>query len=231
MNELHFIQQHILNYLSKCEYAHFSDLQIDNIESEHLNYHLKTLIKLKLVSKSKDLYELTIEGKKIVNKVDSESKKEEAQPKPGVILSIMIEENGTKKILVSRRLKHPYFGKVGRLTGKIKQGESIYETAERELKEETDLEADEFILRRVYRKIRHDTDGNCLADSLFFIVEVKGVRGELKKNNGVQENLWVSEDDIKNQKYDFFADIKFDPFKDKELTYTENIDVEKKDKF
>lgn len=63
MNELHFIQQHILNYLSRCESAQFSDLQMEKIESEHLNYHLKTLVKLNLVSKSKGQYFLTIEGK------------------------------------------------------------------------------------------------------------------------------------------------------------------------
>ena len=54
----------------------------------------------------------------------------------------MIIENSEGKFLAQQRLKQPFYGFWGRPTGKVGWGETILETAARELMEETGLTAD-----------------------------------------------------------------------------------------
>jgi 8-oxo-dGTP pyrophosphatase MutT (NUDIX family) len=56
--------------------------------------------------------------------------------------------NNNKQLLVQKRLKEPYFGYKGFISGKIRYGEKIFETAKRELKEEAGLDCEEFHLKK-----------------------------------------------------------------------------------
>ena len=54
MNQLHFIQREILRKLLFTDIARFSELQIENVESNLVNFHISQLIKDGLVTKTSD---------------------------------------------------------------------------------------------------------------------------------------------------------------------------------
>lgn len=56
----------------------------------------------------------------------------------------LLIKKGKKQYLVQTRLKDPFFGYHGYVTGKIRWGEKILEAAKRELLEETGMTAENF---------------------------------------------------------------------------------------
>lgn len=202
MYKLHLFQIEILRKLSKSKSLRFNDLLIPDLESEHMNYHLKKLVELGYVNKSVLEYSLTDSGKDYVGMLEDEVEIIEKQPKVSVLLSVKkINEEGNIEHLLSKRLKQPYLGKIGRLTGKIKFGEGILEGAKRELYEETGLEAgDDIKLIQIYHKIRSKEDNSVVQDSIFFIVSIFNPKGTLITKTPVQENFWISKKELENNK-------------------------------
>jgi 8-oxo-dGTP pyrophosphatase MutT (NUDIX family) len=124
-------------------------------------------------------------------------------------------------------LRQPYYGKVGRLTGKVHFGEALKEAAARELYEETGLRAKTFTLEEIYRKIRKREDGTFVQDVVFFIFFVTNFSGKLIAKTPFQENFWATEKNLRNKKkYDLYDDFRFDfSSKPKRLTIRENIAI------
>src|SRR5688500_12536140 len=137
---IHPAQVAILHALLFRPSAGFAELQkASGLSSDHFNFHLKKMIEQKLVKKSADShYTLTISGKEYANRFDTDARVVERQQKVAVLLMV---ENKNGQWLNQQRLKQPYFGFWGRPTGKIRYGETILDTAGRELMEETGLTA------------------------------------------------------------------------------------------
>ena len=210
----HNFQKKILAKLANAPKLRFSELQIYNLESEHMNYHLQKLIEIGLVIKLDNHYLLTNLGKDYANTLDDEFKNVEKQPKTSVLLYVVKEVDGKHYQLVSRRLKHPYFGKVGRLTGKVQFGETISDAAKRELYEETGLITRNPILETVYHKLRHDQNNTCVQDVIFYRFFINDTTGVLIPNTPWQDNIWISREGFENSfennsELDFFEDYKF----------------------
>lgn len=188
--------------------AHFNSLLVEGLESEHMNYHLKKLIEYGLVEKKNMLYSLTDTGKDYCNLTDDEMRELEKQPKTSVILwCTRINPQGEREHLINRRLRHPYYGKVGRLTGKVRYGETLVQAAKRELYEETGLEASSCKLVEIYHKLRTKPDGEVVQDVLFYIVQMEKFTGHLIEKTKYQENFWLSEKNPDKNAYDFFDDF------------------------
>lgn len=222
--KIHPFQKELIHKLASVDKARFNDLLIDGLESEHMNYHLKKLLALKFVRKLDDLYLLTNIGKDYLNLLDDQVKIIEKQPKTSVLLHVIRKDRkGKVEQLVSRRSIHPYMGKVGRLTGKVRFGETMKEAAERELYEETGLKAESFILEEVYHKIRLDQNNIAVQDVLFYRFFITGISGSFIKRTPVQENLWVRSEDW--YKYDLFDDFNIDD-RDapKRLVFNESVE-------
>ena len=113
--KLHYYQKELLKKLALSKKPlKFNELLLKGIESEHMNYHLKKLISYKQIKKIKGLYQLTDMGKDYVDLLGDDIKTEEKQPKTSVIIkAIRTNNKGEKEMLVCKRLRHPYFGKVG----------------------------------------------------------------------------------------------------------------------
>src|SRR3989344_1267779 len=151
--------------------ARFSDLNVSRISTDHFTFHVKKLTELKLIEKTEEnSYRLTVIGKEFANRfdVDTENVVLERQAKIGVLIGCVRGEGKDREYLIQQRLKQPYFGYYGFMTGKVKLGETVYETAERELQEEMGLAAD-LKLVGVRHKMDYDKDRRLLEDKYFYV--------------------------------------------------------------
>lgn len=184
----------------------FSDLHDHDITSEHFTYHLRQLIEKGFITKRVHKYYLTNKGKDYVGILDEKDLNEEKNPKVSVLVYVRRKNKEEKdEYLMQKRLKHPYYGKVGNLTGKVRFGETFEQAARRELKEETGLEAN-FKLRHIYHKIRFDKDNTPLQDSVFAVFLASNPKGKLINPKDAKW-FWITLADLYKRK-DLFDDIK-----------------------
>lgn len=191
----HANQMIILRHLLLKPDAGFAELQkMMDVESDAANFHIKQLIQADYIAKNPEgRYALTRLGKEYANRMDTDEKVIEKQPKLSVALII---ENDEGKILAQQRLKHPYYGYWGRPTGKIRWGEKIVEAAARELMEETGLTA-ELAMKGLYHKIDVLKDtGELLEDKYFCIVHGKNSRGNLISDDEGHQNIWLTNEEL-----------------------------------
>lgn len=196
---LHPAQASILRELLYKPEARFSELNITGLTNDHFTFHVQQLVVAELVTKTDDgRYALTPQGKEFANRFDTDTQtvKVEKQAKIGVNICCIKRENDKLYFLLQQRLKQPYFGHWGFITGKIKWGEKVYETAARELEEEAGLKAD-LTLMSVKHKMDYDQNEQLLEDKFFFRFLGENVQGDLLPEIAGGKNAWVSEEDIK----------------------------------
>lgn len=197
---IHPYQRLILKKLMYNPELRFTQIQIKDLTSKHFNYHLKQLLDLNLVKKVNAKYSLTTEGKKFIAKVDEANMKVEQQPKVSVVcFPERTNKKGQKEILLSKRLKHPNFGMVVGIGGKVRFGETFEETAHRELYEETGLTGNfrqSSILRKIGVQEGKEGKHQTLLNIVFILFHVTKVSGELITKTSDQENFWCVLEDI-----------------------------------
>ena len=207
--KLHEFQLELMKKLAVADELRFNQLLISGLESEHMNYHLKKLLDLELVMKERNNYRLTDKGKDYTNLMDDDVELIEKQPKTSVLLHIVrTTETDEVEHLLSKRLRQPYLGKIGRLTGKVKFGETLEQAAHREMYEETGLQADRMVLEEIYHKMRHRDDGSFVQDVLFYRFFIINPTGNFIAMTPHQENIWVKTSDVKlGGEHDYFEDL------------------------
>lgn len=189
--KIHTAQTAILRELLFAPSAGFADLQKPTgLTSDHFNFHISRLVELDFIEKvARGKYALSRKGKEYANRLDTEQSIIERQPKVSVILVIW-RDRTKQEILIQERLKNPYFGYWGYPTGKIGWGETVLETAQRELMEETGMHG-KFSYHGIYHEHAKDADtGELLEDKLFLITETIAPTGELRDAEGCH-NEWV----------------------------------------
>lgn len=225
--KLHYFQKTLLKKLTLASGSQrFNDLLIDGLESEHMNYHLQKLIEIGLVEKNDIGYVLSVEGKDYTNLMDDQIETIEKLPKTSMILVVVrINAEGKEEYLLNKRLRQPYYGKVGFLTGKPHFGETFREAVLRELYEESGLTAKEVKLVNIYHKIRKTKEGNVVQDVIFYRHLVTEISGSLIEKTPLQENFWATADEISNieERYDTFVVKTIKEYNQMELTYTEDV--------
>ncbi len=206
--DIHEIQASILKELLLKKKARFSELNTANISTDQFTFHLRQLMEQGIAEKTGEgLYQLTVRGKEYANRFDIDSGpvvKFEHQAKIGVLVIATRENGGKKEYLMQERRKEPFFGFRGFITGKVKIGESIAETARRELEEETGLSA-ECEPKAVYHERIFSKDGGLLEDKNFFIFAASNPAGDLVTEFSGGKNTWVAERDV--LKGNIFYDI------------------------
>lgn len=197
--EVHEIQAGILKELLLKKEARFSELNIGKVPTDQFTFHLKQLAEHGVVEKtSEGLYRLTTAGKEYANRfdIDSGPVKFERQAKVGVLVIATRKSGGTTEYLMQERHKHPFFGFRGFITGKVKIGESIAETAKRELREETGLTAEVEPKAIQHERIFSKGSNNLLEDKNFFIFAASNPTGNLIEKLSGGWNQWIAEDDV-----------------------------------
>lgn len=227
--KLHYLQKEILKKLTLQPELKFNQLLINGLESEHMNYHLQQLIKFDLVEKLRNKYSLTDAGKDYSNSLDDEIELVEKQPKVSVILHAIRVNDKTDEIeyLLSKRLRQPYYGKIGRLGGKVRFGESLEAAARRELYEETGLNIEKLQLETIYHKLRSREDGTVVQDVIFYIFFATNFSGEMIEKTDVQENFWMSKRELESRTdLDLFDDLVLHERREPQaLEFIENIAI------
>lgn len=175
--------------LSNCKFfkdgARYSDLKPSQLDNDLYNYHLQHLVEKKFLEKKDQLYYLTEKGKSISTNIDDQTKAISQNYKVSVYLCPVID----RQVLLHRRLKHPQYGYIGLTSGKIRYGENLLDTAEREFFEETGLKADFKIIGNL-RQIRKNDQGEVIEDGVFYICYTDQVEGQLKVRGREGEYFW-----------------------------------------
>lgn len=194
-SEIHPIQSAILIALLFKQEARFSELNNLDIPSDQFNFHLKTLITNGYVAKSVTGYKLTDKGKEFANRFDTDKKVLERQAKISVLIHCTKKIGGITYYLMQERLKEPYFGFLGAISGKVRWGETASETAVRELNEETNLTGKPELIG-IEHKLDFDKENNLLEDKFFFIFSIKDPAGKMKEKTTGGLNKWMTEKEI-----------------------------------
>ncbi len=191
---IHSAQVSIMRELLFHPSAGFAELQKPTgLDSDHFKFHIGRLVELGYVEKHGNQYTLSIKGKEYANRLDTDKHEVEKQPKISVGLII---ENGEGKILAQQRLKQPYFGYWGRPTGKVGWGETLLETAARELMEEAGITADLRVSGFYHKMDYTEDDGRLLEDKIFCLIHGTNPQGELITDMEGHHNEWLSDDEL-----------------------------------
>lgn len=200
--EIHPTQTSILRELLFHPSATYARLQKPTkLSSDHFNFHIKRLLELAYVEKvSRGQYRLTPRGKEYANRLDTDQNTIERQPKVAVLLGIEREYRGQKQFLFQERLKNPWYGFWGIPSGKVRWGETLIQAAERELKEETGLTADNEFAGLYHEHTYLDEQTNAQEGKLFFVIRCLRPRGQLIKQFEGGRNVWTNLQDAKRLK-------------------------------
>jgi 8-oxo-dGTP pyrophosphatase MutT (NUDIX family) len=213
----------ILRHLLFKPQAGFSELQrATDLTSDHFNFHIKKLIEEGYVEKLEKHYRLTNKGKEYANRMDTDENEIEKQPKVSVAITLERKnDKGEREFLFQQRKKNPYFDFWGRMGGKVRWGESVIEAADRELKEETGLEA-EFEYKLLYHKRDFSkTTGKLLEDKIFFCVYSTDFSGELIEEFEGGINRWMTVEEFHSVPKRFKSVDEFMELMDKGETFAE----------
>ncbi|MDQ6985813.1 MAG: NUDIX domain-containing protein [Candidatus Dojkabacteria bacterium] len=199
---LNHIQNQILSKLTVSEEGlSYTMLIPENTAKDLFNYHLKFLLEKKYILKSNDKnYFLTDVGKSYVQRMDVKGDYKKYF-KFSVLPYVTKEENGKRFLMRHKRIRHPYFGEITSVSGKVKWGEKIAEAASRKIEEESGLICTNFLHIGVLRSIRRFPKDKVFQDTLYHVCIGENPEGNLKEKTEFGENSWMSFDEaIKNAK-------------------------------
>jgi len=166
----------------------YSEAAPEGVSNDLYKYHLKFLLSKAYIEKVGNKYRVTDEGKKLGNFISPTGVLRESFYV--CIMPILLTEyNGELSVLIQKRGKHPNFGEISTISGKILKGEKLLESARRKLKEETQLNA-VFSYVGMLRAIRYDNDNSLLMDQWFNVCIANAFTGNLEKKTPYGDNFF-----------------------------------------
>ena len=182
---MHSLQQHILYKLTLHSPRRYSELKPKEVEGNVFMYHLKTLMREDLVERQGSGYGLTVSGLRYADTVSLKEQRPRAQPK---IVTEIACQNEQGEWLLFRRFREPFSGKVVFPNGKVHLGEQIKESALREFKEKTGLEATLTYRGDWYSAIY--TKGELISHMLSHVFSGVVTGGTLSEPSEIGECFW-----------------------------------------
>jgi 8-oxo-dGTP diphosphatase len=191
MNVEHPIQRNILLKLIHTPEASFTELQGDEKDSNKFAYHLSALEKNSIILKKDNKYKLSQEGKRLSSFIEGDTGTKAAFP---TFAGVLIIKDGNR-ILAQKRLKEPFYGYWGLISGKINFGFNVEECAKRDLTEETGLTAEHGRLIGI-NQAKTFEDGKMIHHHIMFFIKLSGLAGELKEQTHKGVNRWMTLDEF-----------------------------------
>jgi 8-oxo-dGTP pyrophosphatase MutT (NUDIX family) len=195
----HAVQKDIIRTLVHVSSARFSELKPTRVESNLFMYHLKQLIAKHVIEKDGANYRLTVKGKLFVDRVNLDKLVFRIQPKIITILTIKSTQ-GTWLLL--ERTHEPHMNMVGFPSGKIHFGETLDDSAKRELKEKTGIEDLKLLLRgNIIMRFTDKTSGQIVNHISGYVFS--GTSKTELKIDGISEywrSFWGDEDNLSGVK-------------------------------
>lgn len=190
---LHPVEVSILYSLRHAEAVRFADLmRPTSLTSDSFKFYLHRLVASGWVAKRPGGdYHLTPAGKELANDLDDPARARQKQPKLSVVIIAERRTGGTTEYLLQRRLRQPYFGRWGLLSGPVAWGESFEQAAGRELLKQTGLSAS-YAVRCFARVADVSPEGALLEDKLFVVVVTSELSGERLQAWPGGEARWLS---------------------------------------
>lgn len=196
MKQLHPIQLQILKKLLFVRSLQYSQLKPNRkMENNQFDFHLDQIIKANYVVKKNGQYVLTPIGKEYANRMDTKQTLIAKQAKVGTIVMPVRRKNKQTEYLIYTRLKQPFYGCQGFMSGKIGWGETVIETAQRELKEETSLNGKPQLAAIKHFKVYDRNTKELLEDKFLFYCIVRNPKGELRANKEGKFE-WIKEKNL-----------------------------------
>ena len=190
----HQLQREILLKLIHNPSLSFNQLWAKQDNSNKFAYHLKRLEETGLIRKNKTHYQLTDEGRKLSAFIEGDSGHKAEMPTLTHVL--MVKKDN--KILCQKRLKEPFYGYWGFISGKINFGLNLFECAQRDLEEETGLKAKDITLKGLEQVKTYEKD-KLLFHHYMVIIEINNPQGQLKKKTHKAEHSWLTLDQFKEK--------------------------------
>lgn len=197
MKQLHNIQLGILKRLLFAPSLKYVRMKPNpEMENNQFDFHLNQLIEDGYIVKEEKGYCLTNFGKEYANRMDTEQTVIAKQSKISAWVCCVRIVGGKRQYLIYTRLKQPFYGCQGFMSGKVRYGEKVLEGAKRELKEETGLEGSPQIVSIKHFLVFDRTTNELVEDKFMFLCLVKNPLGELRAHDeGLYE--WVFENKLK----------------------------------
>lgn len=192
---LNRIQKIILSKLIKSQGLKFTQAKPNNIENDLYNYHLQHLVNKGYVTKIKGIYLLTEKGKNLTTEeIELSNPHSDADKFKVSVLCCVIRKNKDNDtiILNQTRLRHPFYGDTGLISGKVHKEEKVADAASRVLFKKTGLSA-KFRVMGLIRKIRYvKSQRNFFSDGFLFLCVSDEYTGELETQNQYGKNEWLT---------------------------------------
>lgn len=197
MRQPHEIQLQILQKLLFSPRLKYTQMKpSSDLENNQFQFHLNKLMSQELIIKENGKYRLTNKGKEYANRIDDEKTKIRTQAKISAWVCITRKRGGQLQYLISTRLKHPFYGRQGFMSGKVRYGEKVIEAAKREIKEETNLSVNKVkVVAIVHFRVFDKKTKELLEDKYMHLCLAKSPVGEIVPNKEVKCD-WVNENNL-----------------------------------
>ncbi|MCA9348803.1 hypothetical protein KC878_01520 [Candidatus Saccharibacteria bacterium] len=131
LDALHHVQREVLRKLTYSPFVlSHAALLPEGMAGNSFNYHLRTLIRQKLIQKNEEGYLLTPLGRLVIDSMSLDDKRFKLRPSVGIMLII----KSGRKTLLYKSSRQPMPGFVALPYGKLRISQTFFETAERIIK-------------------------------------------------------------------------------------------------
>lgn len=211
MDTLHEVRARILYTLRHQRTARFSELmKQSSLESDTFKFHVRALREQGYIQKTPEgSYTLTPVGKERANNLDNGGRQRLKQPKLSLLVVLSRKRaDGCTEYLVQRRLRQPFYGYWGCISGPAQWGDDFEATAQQEAIKQCGITPVECHVHSFYRQKDYDTAGLLLEDKLFVVATASVAPGAAVLEWPYGRSEWMAFPEFISQKKVFDSSAK-----------------------
>jgi ADP-ribose pyrophosphatase YjhB (NUDIX family) len=191
---MHHIQHYILTVLSVTKWARFSEMRPPKVDSNAYSYHLKLLVKQRLIEKhSEKGYRLSPIGLAQVDRMSTSELQLRIQPK---IITMVLLHNEHGEVLLLAKSKQPFIGAWTFASGKLHiEDGNVGAAVTREIKERVGVVANTTLKHKADVYIYASINGQLVSTVLSHVFTMKIKTSDVAR----KDVLWATTDDFETK--------------------------------